>query len=833
MTHGSLLLAAILSPVLLYAGAGAASVPILIHLFSKRRFRRIRWAAIDFLMEADRRNRRRVRIEEMILLALRCLAMVLAGSMLARFFVRPEALTAVLGSAAATERIIVLDDSFSMGLLNRGAAAGERDSPGGDPDAEERTEGIPGGRGATVFARGTAAVERIAQWLRAESPGDPVTILLASRPDDPLRTGVAAGKLDLASLKDDLAALRPSNRGGNMPEALGAVRDRLPQGPTTNAAVYVVSDFQQKDWARAEGETASGGEWERGASPASMRWQGGGSPAARLEGWANDKRSLRVVLVDVGLKACDNACVTAIEPRQPQVVAGVSARFAARITNFGKVKSKPTLLQVYVGNAARPPLSVPEIRPGQTIEVLFENTFAREGAQALTVELAPDALPIDNARAHAMPVVRAVQVLLVNGEPSTDPYEDETHLLRAALRPEGPYFSGNEVTIVEENEFERTDLATFHVVILANVFSVSEETAARLEAYVSSGGGLVVFLGDQVDAGPYNRNLYRQGEGLLPARLGEVMTMAADPPGVPFGDPDRTHPLMRRFGETAASFRDVLAWQYMTCEPAGGDVTSSAPADGTGPQDGAVVEPGSDDRGPARVLLRLGDSSASPLIVERWYGRGRVWLITTSADKEWNNLPDQPVFVVLAMEMVQHLARQPECDRNQLVGPAIEFPIDLSRHPPEVVCKPPGYPQEAETRIHAKPPEEPLGYDRPAGAPVIRYEQTERPGVYEFESAGVGNPGGDEATGEAAGDTVIQRVAVNVAPEESDLRRADRASLLASMPRLSVEYVAGDHLVVQEGAEPRRELWPALLIALVVVLMSEQALACWFGARRS
>ncbi len=54
----------------------AAAAPIVIHLLSKRRFRRIRWAAMDFLLEADRRNRRRVRIEELILLGLRCLARV-------------------------------------------------------------------------------------------------------------------------------------------------------------------------------------------------------------------------------------------------------------------------------------------------------------------------------------------------------------------------------------------------------------------------------------------------------------------------------------------------------------------------------------------------------------------------------------------------------------------------------------------------------------------------------------------------------------------------------------------------------------------------------------
>ena len=73
------ILAAFVSSAALYAGLAGVSIPVLIHLFSRRRFRRVRWAAMDFLLEAERRNRRRVRIEQLVLLALRCLAMLLIG----------------------------------------------------------------------------------------------------------------------------------------------------------------------------------------------------------------------------------------------------------------------------------------------------------------------------------------------------------------------------------------------------------------------------------------------------------------------------------------------------------------------------------------------------------------------------------------------------------------------------------------------------------------------------------------------------------------------------------------------------------------------------------
>src|SRR5437660_12748671 len=61
----------------LAVAAGAASVPIIIHLLNRNRFRVVTWAAMRFLLAAQRKNTRRMRIEQMILLAVRTLIVVL------------------------------------------------------------------------------------------------------------------------------------------------------------------------------------------------------------------------------------------------------------------------------------------------------------------------------------------------------------------------------------------------------------------------------------------------------------------------------------------------------------------------------------------------------------------------------------------------------------------------------------------------------------------------------------------------------------------------------------------------------------------------------------
>ncbi|MHC4481029.1 MAG: BatA domain-containing protein, partial [Planctomycetota bacterium] len=49
-------------PGFLYA-LPLALIPLLIHLLHRRRYRRVRWAAMRFLMRAERRSRRRIRLQ--------------------------------------------------------------------------------------------------------------------------------------------------------------------------------------------------------------------------------------------------------------------------------------------------------------------------------------------------------------------------------------------------------------------------------------------------------------------------------------------------------------------------------------------------------------------------------------------------------------------------------------------------------------------------------------------------------------------------------------------------------------------------------------------------
>src|SRR5256886_9864980 len=104
------MLTTFLNPAYLFVGLALISLPIIIHLINRMRFRRVRWAAMEFLLKSQKRNRRRLIIEQLILLAMRCLLVLLTVVLVSRylgfsfgFFQQQNSL-----------HVVVLDDTLSM-----------------------------------------------------------------------------------------------------------------------------------------------------------------------------------------------------------------------------------------------------------------------------------------------------------------------------------------------------------------------------------------------------------------------------------------------------------------------------------------------------------------------------------------------------------------------------------------------------------------------------------------------------------------------------------------------------------------------------------------------
>src|SRR5437868_14220458 len=96
-----------LNPANMVVGGALVSSPIIIHLINRMRYRRVRWAAMEFLLKSQKRNQRKLIIEQMILLLLRILLVLLAAFLVARFVYGS-------GGTRGAAHVVVVDDTMSM-----------------------------------------------------------------------------------------------------------------------------------------------------------------------------------------------------------------------------------------------------------------------------------------------------------------------------------------------------------------------------------------------------------------------------------------------------------------------------------------------------------------------------------------------------------------------------------------------------------------------------------------------------------------------------------------------------------------------------------------------
>ena len=114
-----------LSPLLAW-GLQLSLITVIIHLLNRRRFRRVEWAPMRHLRMTIRRNRRRIQIEQLLLLLLRIALPVLLFLFLARPVMNPTGLEQWLVGGGPASQVVLIDDSLSMGYASGGPPAFHR-----------------------------------------------------------------------------------------------------------------------------------------------------------------------------------------------------------------------------------------------------------------------------------------------------------------------------------------------------------------------------------------------------------------------------------------------------------------------------------------------------------------------------------------------------------------------------------------------------------------------------------------------------------------------------------------------------------------------------------
>jgi hypothetical protein len=425
----------------------------------------------------------------------------------------------------------------------------------------------------TRWTEAQAAVREIVEGL---GPEDRASLVLFS---NEVQVAVPS-TIERSRILQVVDTLEPAPRGTRYAPALQAAAGILDDSPLGRGRALLVGDMQRSGWRGDEG----------------IRFPHG----AELEP------------VVVGAGPAPNRTVTGVEV--DRTVAGGAERvtLTARVVNHGDdpVEELPVVLEVEGREVSSTRVSLPA--RGAASVALPPFTLAERWTR-VTVRLAPDALPGDDAYHLVLSPGEGIPVLILDGSPGG---EGALYLRRALEIADDPPFR---VQVKAASGFQAGDLPGRRVIVFVDAMPPAQgELADRLAEWVARGGGLLVAPGAAGSGGG--------GGTLLPASVA-VPEDRRDPRGGSLGTVSYDHPALELFARPRSG--DLSAPRFLRYRPLG-------------------------PRADAAVLARFDDGS--PALVEGRPGRGRVLLWAATFDTRWGDLPVHPVFLPLVHRLTLHLA---------------------------------------------------------------------------------------------------------------------------------------------------------------------------------
>lgn len=607
------------TPAFFVAGLALVGIPILIHILNRRRYNTVNWAAMEFLLRALKKNRRRLKFEQWLLLATRCLLLFLAALALARPFgcAEQSTIASIAGSRSGLH-VFVIDNSYSM------AYQADR------PDARTHLD----------------QAKRLAKQMidRLSSGGEAIAIVTAARPAQGV---IAAPSYDLNAAKSAIDRVEQTAAGTDLPAALQKALE-IGRAETTQPRkqLYLFTD-------------ATRSAFEKPGEVDALR-QAGTDLADVYDA---------VTHFNLGRQNQWNHVALDVRPSVNLVTSRSDAVFVADLKGFGA--GPDAQLHWKLDDQPLPgggTLELDRETPPQTQSAGVQRNAA--GLHVISANvISDDRLKLDNTRTRVFDVVSELKVLIVEGERGINRLAGSGAFLDLALAPPAEANTAGRQTnsyvateLISDLELGNKVLGDYRAVILAGVGQIQPNVAQQLEHFVKQGGTLLLFMGEQVSGDNYNATLLPRG--LLPGPMAKLINSAADAQQgytFEFNPAGDVHPLLREFREQPQSGLDraqVFTYWQIDLKP---DANVERVLNYIAPPDAPAADKERSD--PAITLHHLGD--------------GQVVFFTTTANAEWTTLPGKLAYVPLMHEILAGSVNPAEGWLNRSVGESLQVPTWL------------------------------------------------------------------------------------------------------------------------------------------------------------
>ena len=497
-----------------------------------------------------------------------------------------------------------------------------------------------------------------------------------------------------------------------------------------------------------------------------------------LTGWDNFSMSslkqvdpaIPVKAIRVGRKQKPlNVAVKEIRAAGQGIGVDLPLHLEAVVANFSDQEIKDLLVQLSIDGQSKDQ-KLTSVPPRGDATVSLQTRLSQAGSHAGQLTIKKDGLA-GNASLHfGVHAQDQLRVLVVDGDPQTSLVQSETFFLTRALNPAGESDSSQYLpTVIIPEGLSGAALDGYQVIVLCNVATLPDAFVAKLQNYLRGGGGLLIFGGDRLQADHYNAKLAQILQ--IPIR---DKKQGLEATGEKIGKLELTHPALQSLSDNLLqeSIKSARVWGYSRISASG-----------------------------KSVLMSL--ANGDPLLIEHKVGSGRVMFITTTADRDWSDLPVKTAYLPMIHSLTNYLAggKRGLLDGGISVG-------DVKK-----ISLPPGY--VGKTIRITKPNKQPAevvmsaAQDRAAGS----FGDNDVAGIYQLALTR-----GDQESG------TPRLYAVNPPFLESRLEEISGRELQAKLSPVRADVVPIETL--REGGT-RRDLALPLLGLLLAILLLEG----WFAQR--